>query len=943
MTSTFESRTQAESDQIGQEIYGRDNTSQFGYSVDMNFDGDRIVGGGIEYDNYRGYIAVYDLNSSGQWQLYGSYINGPIAGSKFGFTVSMDYDGLRILVGAPDGKSVYVYDDNGTNFVLSQTITRSSIPSFGYSVSIAADKSDRFVVGAPDNTSVGGSVHVYELSGGSFTESYVDYGNNISNQVPTGTNSYITLNTQFNRYGHSVCMAAFGEHYIVGMPGTRKASYPSSDHSGSSSYGSIYYASLINGANQTTTNSYGYNNVPFYYFFSGSSRPYHQFRFPQFQVGYVRIKKCPRDGNWSTGPVTTVGGTTSTSNGNGGGGTILGPNYNNLNNISNWDDYQGNSFGGFGYVVQITPQGDRIAVSAPGWFNGSFTDSHSGRVLYYEYDESTGNWQENEQPNYNTFIAGQHGHAMAMGSDGSRIFASNYDTRYAIVPYDFSGSEWYRAGYILSYAGSSGQGRLQGFSLGTKSGKRVVMGTLSTAIKFAQRNGAVSIWEYPLTSVFRGNSLFEGYVKAEEMVIGSTTNNTNTKRLLFGGTKGDNMPNTSSIEVRHLGTFGGRDSELLISKWYGHSSDAAAGSMHHAATSWNDTKMNDRFLYGDRLRFKAPKIEFHIQPPNNWHDVQKYNEFPVITVTSQDGGLSAGPVNVLTNIRSGSTTSTKYAGLRLTSSSSTAYGSNSTFPADGDYYTFSPANDGWLRLYGGASGQGNMSGSYAGLAVGNLHVNGSISGPGAPGGSSSAFPHSGSAQISKTAHASGANDYHLELYSGNTGNSSNEVSLRFHQGGRYWGQIRFRDSQFYFTEGSNNNYYTINAGNVNSNGSVYASGNVTAYSDRRKKKNIKIIENPLEKIQKLNGVTYDRIEEDDNTRYTGLIAQEVLEVLPEAVTGDDETGYALAYGNMAGILVEAVKKLTNELEEERAKRKTQEQLYQELLERVVQLEKTIGV
>lgn len=124
---------------------------------------------------------------------------------------------------------------------------------------------------------------------------------------------------------------------------------------------------------------------------------------------------------------------------------------------------------------------------------------------------------------------------------------------------------------------------------------------------------------------------------------------------------------------------------------------------------------------------------------------------------------------------------------------------------------------------------------------------------------------------------------------------------------------------------------------------MYATGNVTAYSDRRKKKNIKIIENPLEKIQKLNGVTYDRVEEDDDTRYTGLIAQEVLEVLPEAVTGDEEKGYALAYGNMAGILVEAVKKLTNDLEEERSKRKEQQQLYQELLERVTLLEKSTGV
>jgi len=48
-------------------------------------------------------------------------------------------------------------------------------------------------------------------------------------------------------------------------------------------------------------------------------------------------------------------------------------------------------------------------------------------------------------------------------------------------------------------------------------------------------------------------------------------------------------------------------------------------------------------------------------------------------------------------------------------------------PSDGDYYTFSPANDGWLRLYGGASGQGNMVGNYASLALGNLSVEGSIS------------------------------------------------------------------------------------------------------------------------------------------------------------------------------------------------------------------------
>jgi hypothetical protein len=80
----------------------------------------------------------------------------------------------------------------------------------------------------------------------------------------------------------------------------------------------------------------------------------------------------------------------------------------------------------------------------------------------------------------------------------------------------------------------------------------------------------------------------------------------------------------------------------------------------------------------------------------------------------------------LVNIRSCHNSSNKDAGLRLTSSNAAGYkGGGSTNQTritqdDGDYYTFSPANDGWLRLYGGASGQGNMYGDYAGLAVGSF-------------------------------------------------------------------------------------------------------------------------------------------------------------------------------------------------------------------------------
>jgi hypothetical protein len=99
-------------------------------------------------------------------------------------------------------------------------------------------------------------------------------------------------------------------------------------------------------------------------------------------------------------------------------------------------------------------------------------------------------------------------------------------------------------------------------------------------------------------------------------------------------------------------------------------------------------------------------------------------------------------------------------------------------------------------------------------------------------------------------------------------------------------------------------------------GDIYATGNITAYSDRRAKSNIEKIENPLEKINKISGYTYTmKTEDNSDKRYTGLIAQEVLEILPEAVMGSEESQYSLAYGNMVGILVEAIKELKMEIDE----------------------------
>ncbi len=103
------------------------------------------------------------------------------------------------------------------------------------------------------------------------------------------------------------------------------------------------------------------------------------------------------------------------------------------------------------------------------------------------------------------------------------------------------------------------------------------------------------------------------------------------------------------------------------------------------------------------------------------------------------------------------------------------------------------------------------------------------------------------------------------------------------------------------------------------NGSFTATSNITAYSDRKLKDNLEVIPNALDKVSQLTGYTYDRIDMD-GVRQSGLIAQDVQEVLPEVIVSnvDPDSGeetLSLAYGNMIGLLVEAVKELKAEIEE----------------------------
>lgn len=98
-------------------------------------------------------------------------------------------------------------------------------------------------------------------------------------------------------------------------------------------------------------------------------------------------------------------------------------------------------------------------------------------------------------------------------------------------------------------------------------------------------------------------------------------------------------------------------------------------------------------------------------------------------------------------------------------------------------------------------------------------------------------------------------------------------------------------------------------------GNLTMAGNVTAYSDVRLKKDVETIDGALALVSKMRGVRYTRI--DTENRNVGVIAQEMLEVLPEVVqqgVGDDDT-LSVAYGNLVGVLIEAVKELKAEVDE----------------------------
>lgn len=118
---------------------------------------------------------------------------------------------------------------------------------------------------------------------------------------------------------------------------------------------------------------------------------------------------------------------------------------------------------------------------------------------------------------------------------------------------------------------------------------------------------------------------------------------------------------------------------------------------------------------------------------------------------------------------------------------------------------------------------------------------------------------------------------------------------------------RFNDDssvQLYF---NNSKKFETSSAGATVTGDLTVTGTLLETSDIDVKEEIEIIPDAVAKVKAINGVTFVRSDLDDGIRRAGVIAQEVEEVLPEVVHEDPDGNKKVAYGNMVGLLIEAIK------------------------------------
>lgn len=168
----------------------------------------------------------------------------------------------------------------------------------------------------------------------------------------------------------------------------------------------------------------------------------------------------------------------------------------------------------------------------------------------------------------------------------------------------------------------------------------------------------------------------------------------------------------------------------------------------------------------------------------------------------------------------------------------------------------------------------------------------------------------------------------VKLYIDAAANSGNSA-IEFQEGNAFRGSVGYNmddDYLFFYEDGNvvvkNGNLgvgttspaYRLQVGS-SGDGSTARANAWNTFSDRTLKKDLSIIDQPLNKVNQISGYYYYWKEGEDESRQVGIVAQEVEEILPEIVSTDPEGIKSVDYAKLTPLLIEAIKAQQKEIDE----------------------------
>ena len=592
-------------------------------SLAFNFESTRVAVGTTRNDD-TGNIKIYNYDpfdsgtgTANTWVL-AQTITGN-SSSKFGKSTDMNYDGNRIVVGAPGENKVYVYDATSTSTnewatYVSNTITGTSSSDFGWSVSIAKDKPSILAIGSPSEN----KVYMYELSGSTWSQTWSNVATDVPNLVPLTATTDVCMTSNNASYGYSVDLATFGRFLAIGAPGVLTTITSSnSTYTGSKTFGDSYYdiESIVYGATGTDT-----GNI--------------------YQRGYIR---CFKTSNVASTWQNTTGGSgiTSLEEVTQHGQLVYGSTTCHLGNFVSISGSESWSLPGLGFSISISFDGSKLVGGEP-FFSvpGHQASIHKGKVRAWIYDDTrtSDNFQELTS-SAATWFGDKFGYAVKLDYDGGRLAvgstkrwsggsANESEDHGGVHVFDFSETAFYE---VSQGNNDFSDTDISHVAIAITNGKTVACGvrnyTPDNSGNPPSDSGIVRFYNMILTQTIIGNTLTGGYLAADSVYIGPNDNsadNSFTKRLSFGGTFNDNKYEAAEIENRSYSTdlaHEGHSELFLVKKSVG--SGGTGGR--------------------DMIRIKANEIQLHNYITRGHStDDDKHDMFPRLTM-SEEGNFKLNP------------------------------------------------------------------------------------------------------------------------------------------------------------------------------------------------------------------------------------------------------------------------------------------------------------